>query len=303
MKIPSNVKLLIWSSCHNWIPTSFNLAGRGVDVNSFCPVCRRQPESTLRALWTCPSLQQIRDTCIFMPSSWFCNNASFMDFMISHQHRISFADMELLCMVIWRIWFRRNCKVYYSATILNREVVTWVSSFLADSRRANTSVKLGTNVRGNVVGSWRPTEVGISKVNTHAAVETVGGKMGVGIIIRDSLEDVFASSAQHLEMWVSPAVAEAVATYKGLIFACDSGLLSCTVESDAHVVVIHIAAGSIPLSDIGIIISDIPLLLRCHPGCNVVFASRKSNSAAHYLAKLGPSCAGRSLRFFVVLLF
>ncbi|KAK2640386.1 hypothetical protein Ddye_028181 [Dipteronia dyeriana] len=86
--------------------------------------------------------------------------------------------------------------------------------------------------------------------------------MGVGIIIRDGLGDVFTSSAQHLEMRVSPAVVEAVTIYKGLILAWDSRLRPWTVESDAEVVVNLIAAGSIPLSDIGIIISDIFLLLR-----------------------------------------
>ena len=87
----------------------------------------------------------------------------------------------------------------------------------------------------------------------------------------------------------SPAIAEAMAIYRGLILARDVGLLPCTVESDAQVVVNFVNDTCIPLSELGTFFSDILLFLECHPGCSIVFSSRLSNLAAHGLAKIGLS--------------
>ncbi|KAK3184331.1 hypothetical protein Dsin_031617 [Dipteronia sinensis] len=80
---------------------------------------------------------------------------------------------------------------------------------------------------------------------------------------------------------------EAMAMLRGLNFALDSGLFPCTLESDAKVIVDLINANNVPYSDVGLITGDICNFLITNPGCNVVFASRKANMAAHSLAKLG----------------
>ncbi|KAK1552164.1 hypothetical protein Q3G72_011625 [Acer saccharum] len=113
--------------------------------------------------------------------------------------------------------------------------------------------------------SWRPPDEGIT------------------------LGDVLASSSQLVMALLCPVVAEALAVYRGLVFARDSGLLPCMIETDAQVVVKIIDSGSVPLSDIGTIISDIVQKLDCHSGCNVIFSSRKANLVAHGLAKLSHS--------------
>ncbi|KAK0585459.1 hypothetical protein LWI29_028823 [Acer saccharum] len=121
------------------------------------------------------------------------------------------------------------------------------------------------------------------------ALDLIHGKVGVGIIIRNHLGEVLASCAQPILAALSPALAEATAILRGFIFASESGILPCTMESDAQVVVKLINNDNVPLSDIGIIIKDITSFMDAHPGCKVVFAPRQANSAAHGLAKLGLS--------------
>ena len=77
--------------------------------------------------------------------------------------------------------------------------------------------------------------------------------------------------------------------HRGLLFVRDAGLLPCVVETDAQVVVKLIESSNAPLSDVGIIICDIFDFLDWHPDVKVVFASRKTNMAAHKLARLGLS--------------
>ncbi|KAK1564743.1 hypothetical protein Q3G72_010421 [Acer saccharum] len=62
-------------------------------------------------------------------------------------------------------------------------------------------------------------------------------------------------------------MAEALALLRGIRFAHDSG--------------------EAPLSDVGLIISNIHDLLASVPSFNVVFVSRSTNMAAHGMAKFG----------------
>ncbi|KAK2648728.1 hypothetical protein Ddye_016217 [Dipteronia dyeriana] len=50
LKVPPKVKLFIWRACHEWIPAMINLAKRGMQVDTLCPLCCARDESMLHAL-------------------------------------------------------------------------------------------------------------------------------------------------------------------------------------------------------------------------------------------------------------
>ncbi|KAK3219971.1 hypothetical protein Dsin_013941 [Dipteronia sinensis] len=159
--------------------------------------------------------------------------------------------------------------------------------FLRDFRNANSGGNSSAGGSNIVVPSWRPPDCGTLKINRDAAVDSMTGKIGIGVIIRDSRGEVLASSAQTISASLSASTAEALAVFSCLIFARDSGLSPVIIESDAQVVVNLINSGNIPLSDIGLIIHDINQVLRNFPSCRVSFVSRLANMAAHSLAKYG----------------
>ncbi|KAK3182823.1 hypothetical protein Dsin_030109 [Dipteronia sinensis] len=111
--------------------------------------------------------------------------------------------------------------------------------------------------------------------------------MGFGSIARDHTSAVLASSSQSLPVGVSLIVAEALTIHYGFMFTTDTGLLPCSLETVAQVVVSHIRSGSAPLFDVGLVISDIIYFLDCNPSCSVAFVPKKANMVAHRLAKLG----------------
>ena len=53
LKVPSKVKLFVWRTFHDSIPTLFNLGRRGVKVNKFCPQCKESIETPFHALFGC----------------------------------------------------------------------------------------------------------------------------------------------------------------------------------------------------------------------------------------------------------
>ncbi|KAK3184746.1 hypothetical protein Dsin_032032 [Dipteronia sinensis] len=75
--------------------------------------------------------------------------------------------------------------------------------------------------------------MGVYKLNTDAAVNSKNNCVGQGLVIRNHRGMVMASSAQNMDMLVTPYVAEAMAILKGLVFVVDIGLLPVAVETDA----------------------------------------------------------------------
>ncbi|KAK3224846.1 hypothetical protein Dsin_004708 [Dipteronia sinensis] len=158
LKVPAKVKLLLWRACHNWVPSNDNLARRGVRVENACPICKRWHETTLHAMWCCPSLKSIRSMCPFMRSIKLADGMSFLDFMVACKKQIIVADMELLAMTIWRIWYRRNYMLHNVPTIIDDEMALWVTSFLTDFRQAKAAIATGIGISSTDVAAWCPPE-------------------------------------------------------------------------------------------------------------------------------------------------
>ncbi|KAK3193084.1 hypothetical protein Dsin_024394 [Dipteronia sinensis] len=66
LHVPHKVRIFLWRVCHNWIPTMWNLASRGLQVELQCPICSKKPETTMHALWGCSGLKQLWKVCYFL---------------------------------------------------------------------------------------------------------------------------------------------------------------------------------------------------------------------------------------------
>ncbi|KAK3228678.1 hypothetical protein Dsin_000559 [Dipteronia sinensis] len=156
-----------------------NLAKRGMKVVSSCLVCSQRVESTVHALRNCPTLKPVR-------ALW----------PILKELRLLVEDMELLCMVLWRNWYRRNVQVHGTAQIHAVDVVPWARSFLADFKAANKVAEGPRRTCGvPVAPKWCLPENGVYKINTDAEADR---KAGIGIIVRNWRGEVMASSSQMI---------------------------------------------------------------------------------------------------------
>ena len=140
-----------WSFVH---PTT----KRGLHVEAHCPLCERWPETTMHALWTCPTIKKIRSMCKFMIGFGGVDSYHFLDFIMICQNQLLNEKFELLCMVLWWIWFRRNMKVHDNSMIQEEEVVTWVATFLEDFRRANDQGGGCVREMGGSIPKWIPPD-------------------------------------------------------------------------------------------------------------------------------------------------
>ena len=59
LKLPNKIKIFGWWVCHAILSTAVNLTRRKVILESNCPLCMRELETTVHALWDCAAVQDI----------------------------------------------------------------------------------------------------------------------------------------------------------------------------------------------------------------------------------------------------
>ncbi|KAK2664427.1 hypothetical protein Ddye_003001 [Dipteronia dyeriana] len=134
LKIYAKVKHMLWRGCHNWIPTNAHLSRKGINISYLCPLCFRRIESTMHALWGCPSLKKMCSSCFLLSGIRFTDNLSFLDFLVDFKDRLSVTEFEVSCIIFWRVWCRRNEKVHQVVSLHDDDIVQWASSFISNYR-------------------------------------------------------------------------------------------------------------------------------------------------------------------------
>ncbi|KAK0573812.1 hypothetical protein LWI29_013953 [Acer saccharum] len=256
---------------------------RKVAVQDCCPLCQKLGESTLHALWECEKIKKARKS--WFPGSFpvhgkFCD---FFDLILFCFSSLSLEDLELFCIILWRIWFLRNSSIHGAPLDGFDNVLEWASDFLVDFKGCR-SVCLRSSPPCLSV-CWFLPPSGVYKINCDAALDGAGRKVGFSIVIRDGSGSVLACSSQVVTASFSALVAETMAIGRAIIFSRDCGMFPCILESDVAVVVNWILEGSHLNSVVGPLLEDIAGLRNLCGGLCVQFAPRSANKVAHVLAK------------------
>ncbi|KAK3188418.1 hypothetical protein Dsin_027979 [Dipteronia sinensis] len=133
---------------------------------------------------------------------------------------------------------------------------------------------------------WHAPNEGVYKLNTDAAVDLENNCFGLSMVIKNHLGMVMACSSQKVVRLVSPYVAEAMTTLKGIIFVTDTGLQPVNIELDALNVVNLIKSDLQVATDVGLVICDIKDRLNKMGCIAVVFVPRLANVVVYNLSKL-----------------
>ena len=59
LTLPNKIKICGWRACHAILHTAENLTKRKVVLERNCPLCMREVETTVHALWDCAMVQDI----------------------------------------------------------------------------------------------------------------------------------------------------------------------------------------------------------------------------------------------------
>lgn len=103
MRLSSKVKVFLWKACKEWLPVRANLVRRHLNVERWCPFCLNKEETIIHGLWKCPLLKRIRAFFVNFRNLAVSEDMKFLDFIISCKNNGSAADLDLLCVVLWRV--------------------------------------------------------------------------------------------------------------------------------------------------------------------------------------------------------
>ncbi|KAL5819428.1 hypothetical protein ACOSQ4_023270 [Xanthoceras sorbifolium] len=284
--LPAKVKVFLWKASHDWLPSFSQLFERKVVGSTRCSLCFRAVETPFHAVWFCKSLETIRADRAFLAFPPVHGDLPILDFFLSYKSLNALAQFELLAVVWWRAWFRRNKLVHNEVSFSVADIVPWSRSFLSEfqsSRFASAVRPSVAMLRGH---NWRPPKVPLLNINCDAALSVVDHQVGLGVVIRDCCRRVKLSAACSWDASLDPSVAEVIAIRFGMQLAVDHRLSLAVVESDAQTIINLIRAGISSHYEIRLLVDDIVELKANHNFSNFVFSLRDSNRVAHNLAKM-----------------
>ncbi|XP_059446364.1 uncharacterized protein LOC132177903 [Corylus avellana] len=213
-------------ACHNVLPTKDNLLRRKVIKEPFCPICEREPETVMHAIWSCLAATDV----------WGCSKKVFQkcaiegnDFMLVAEFilgRCGKEDAALFIHLAHQIWMRRNKWVhegnFINPNVLTKEAQAYVHEFQKVNELATSATDENVNKNENV--KWSAPTQGWLKVNWDVAIDKAGGRMGIGAIVREEKGNVIATMCKTQSGSFEPTMGEALASFHAAILCRDLGI-------------------------------------------------------------------------------
>ena len=114
LKLPTKVRIFAWRACIDGLPTRLNLAKRGLNVGTECPLYEKAVESSNHALIYCNKLCEVFWNWQDCPINLLAVNRCFVDLALEILDAGSLNDLKTLFVTAWAIWFNRNQVVHES---------------------------------------------------------------------------------------------------------------------------------------------------------------------------------------------
>ncbi|KAL5566290.1 hypothetical protein UlMin_029454 [Ulmus minor] len=287
LRIPPKIRVFLWKAFHNWIPSSVNLARHGVPTQARCSNCNETDDTTLHALWGCKILESLKVFCNSFISFKIPPQCDFKESLLTANDCLSLENLEFLCVLLWRIWFKRNKWIHEQTWLDDESCYSWARQHLEDFLDAN--IRIEALLKKKVNSPWQAPPHGWVKINSDAAWYSTKKKFGLGTTIRDSTGKVLGSAAMPIYSSVSVAVVESSALERGASLAKQMGFSAVILESDCLEVTKALDLKSVLAYEINYVYDSIYELCSNFQLYKFSHTQRMGNQVAHSLAMLALS--------------
>jgi hypothetical protein len=151
------------------------------------PHLQEGTETVCHALWNCPTALDVWLECPSRIQKSVVVEDSFLNIFQQMHDKFDVEDLQFIAITARLIWLRRNDVVFGGeflspSAVIRREKEQQDASNSADQVRRDNLFKaiVLTEV------AWKPPVMGSIKANWNAAVDQERGKIGVGVVVRDS---------------------------------------------------------------------------------------------------------------------
>ena len=131
LPVPNKFKNFLWRTCREAILVKQSRwKKKKILTNDVCEHCHSSPETICHALWECPKITEVWEAILGFEFRQLHNFPWFRDLVLFIQAEGK--NLELLAMVLWTIWYRRNQLRVGSKDFPISQVVPQASHALSD---------------------------------------------------------------------------------------------------------------------------------------------------------------------------
>lgn len=254
LKVPPRVKLFLWRSCREALPTRVQLNGRGVPCPITCVLCDKELENMWHLIFTC----QVSVDSRMLQNLWHKISPhlliarSFKDLCLQLISELNEEDKANFVMTMWSLWKARNGKLWDNKTPNAASIVQYANSFYLDWIAANQiSNSRNRTSHGSLSSVWVAPNPGLLKCNIDAGFNAANGKTSFGMCIRDDQGAFVLARTDWIPSCLPARDGEALCLFKAAQWVKDLGLHGVAFETDCQNVVNSLSKPSMDVSDFG----------------------------------------------------
>ncbi|XP_021762974.1 uncharacterized protein LOC110727702 [Chenopodium quinoa] len=240
---------------------------RHVRNDGVCPLCRREDESIIHAIFDCPNVKGI----------WDCS--PFANLLL---------DAPVSSYLLRFVWVKSKKPLYiFEEPWKNRDIgamgfVRLVRDYKKYSCLVGNTVRAGGSPSRSV---WALPAEGRIRINSDAAM-LPGEVAGLGSVLRDETGKIVAVGVCRMAGVVDVQLAESFAVRMGLFIARKLELKLIEVECDALSVVNAINSNNVGFGPLDLLYDDIRYLSKLFDFFSCNHVKRGGNCVAHLAARL-----------------
>ena len=293
LQVPYKVKHIIWRAANEALPTLYNLQQRRVIQTAYCPNCKAVCEDIVHALWGCHWLYVIWEANVEVMKCTkhkFSAFADLLDLLFSLRDR---TDVNLLCIIMWLIWNRRNLARVGDPIVEYHHIQAKAEKLLLEFQSAQVQEQRVQTACSRAV-RWMPPISPLFKMNFDRALFSDLGAAGLGVVIRDSSGhdssgQVVGALAKRIPIPKSAAIVEALTCRRALNFAKELSTFDVVCEGDAEVIIRALLSREVVHPEYGHVLQYTLVLENDFRVRNFVHVKRVGNSVTHFLARRSKS--------------
>ena len=219
LKVPNTEKHFIWRACNDILPTRENLHRRKIIMDPLCPICGLEVETTLHILWECPSTTDVWGASSKRIKKSCFTGQSFFRMLEEIGRKFTEEDIKLFVGLSRQVWLRRNTFIHPNTLVL--KACSALDDFVEATAR-NEMERAAPVTMEN--GGWQAPPTGVYKANWDAALNLLGERIGIGVVVRDQEGRDKAAQSSFRTRIFYPTTAETIVAIHTLRFCKEIGL-------------------------------------------------------------------------------
>jgi len=285
LKFPNKVKMFIWRLAHNSLPVRRNLARRGVQMDTICPVCHRLDEDCghlffkcrrARECWQIMSLENIRIELELCTSG----KETVMRILNMKEN-----ERNKVFIWMWRWWAASNKANAGEKMPTIADIIRSVNFHIFEYEKLNAKCDAPSCATRP---AWKPPPVDVYKINVDASFHEKTKQGGWGFVARDYKGNFLEGGAGMIVRAANALQAETLGVLRSLERAAALGMTRIILETDAAVVGKAITSTTLDRSTNGCLFRQIrEFMVSQFVCCTVSICSRLCNRVADALASFG----------------